>query len=85
MAIPSALAALKLIDRSNLTGAWTKLGRLRSFEDAIGIGRRAPKIIDQVTSVRQQAAEFSEDTGRINGRETVALRQRGDLRAMGES
>ena len=60
-----------------------KLARLRALEDAIGIGRRAPKIIDQVTSVGQQAAEFSEETERIDGRETVASRQRCDLRAMG--
>ena len=39
-----------------------KLARLRALEDAIGIGRRAPKIIDQVISVGQQAAEFSEET-----------------------
>src|SRR6478609_9010847 len=61
-----------------------KLGRLRILEDAIGIGRRAPKIIDQVTSVGQQAAEFSEGTDRIDGRETVARRQQGDLRAMSD-
>src|SRR6478672_170852 len=61
-----------------------KLTRLRILEDAIGIGRRAPKIIDQVTSVGQQAAEFSEDTGRIDGRKTVARRQQGDLRAMSD-
>ena len=42
-----------------------KLARLRTHQDAIGIGRRESKIIDQVTSVGQQAAEFSEDTGRI--------------------
>src|SRR5262245_59573531 len=61
-----------------------KLARLRILEDAIGIGRRAPKIIDQVTSVGQQAAELSEGTGRVDGRETVARRQQGDLRAMGD-
>ena len=36
-----------------------KLARLRALEDVIGIGRRASKIIDEVISVRQQAAEFS--------------------------
>src|SRR3954452_9947113 len=41
-----------------------KFARLRTLEDAIGIGRREPKITEQVTSVGQQAAEFSEDTGR---------------------
>jgi len=33
-----------------------KLARLRALEDAIGIGRRAPKIIKPVISVGQQAA-----------------------------
>ena len=61
-----------------------KLARLRALEDAIGIGRRAPKIIEQVISVGQQAAEFSEETERIDGRETVASRQRCDLHAMGD-
>ena len=42
-----------------------KLARLLALEDAIGIGRRAPKIINQVNSVGQQAAEFSEDTEMI--------------------
>src|SRR3954449_10800410 len=60
-----------------------KLARLGALEDAIGIRRRAPKIIDHVISVGQQAAEFSEETVRIEGRETVASRQRCDLRAMG--
>jgi hypothetical protein len=38
------------------------LARLRALEDAIGIGRCAPVIIERVVSVGQQAAEFSEDT-----------------------
>jgi hypothetical protein len=59
-----------------------KLARLRALQDAIGIGRRAPKIIEPVKSVGQQAAEFSELTVRIDGRETVASSQRCDLRAM---
>src|ERR1700738_4334166 len=61
-----------------------KLARLRLLEDAIGIGRRAPKIIDQVTSVGQQAAGISEYPVRIDGRETVARRQQGNLRAMSD-
>ena len=78
------MAVLRLITSSNLTGRLDrKLARLRALEDAIGIGRRAPKIIEQVNSVGQQAAEFSEETERIDGRETVASRQRCDLRAMG--
>jgi len=39
-----------------------KLARLLALEDAIGIDRRAPKLIEPVISVGQQAAEFSEDT-----------------------
>ena len=42
-----------------------KLARLGALEHAIGIGRRAPKNIGRVTSVGQQAAEFSEDTEMI--------------------
>ena len=30
-----------------------KLARLRAFEDAIGIGRRAPEIMDQISSIGQ--------------------------------
>jgi hypothetical protein len=51
-----------------------KLARLRALEDAIGIGRGAPEIMDQVSSVGQQPAEFSEETERIDGREAVACR-----------
>ena len=40
-----------------------KLARLRALEDSIGIGRRAPIIIELVNSVGQQAAEFSEEFG----------------------
>jgi hypothetical protein len=45
-----------------------KLARLLAPQDAIGIGRRAPKIIGQVNCVGQQAAEFREETERIDGR-----------------
>jgi hypothetical protein len=61
-----------------------KLARLGALEDAIGIRRRAPKIIDHVISVGQQAAEFSEETEWVDGGKTVASRQRWDLRAMGD-
>src|SRR5665811_483744 len=59
-----------------------KLARLDALEDAIGIGRRAPKIIGHVISVGQQAAEFSEKTVRIDGGEAVASRERYHLCAM---
>src|SRR5262245_17664261 len=72
------LGGLKIDHQLELDrGLDRKLARLRTLEDAIGIGRREPKIIDQVTTVGQQAAEFSEETGRIDGRETVARRQQG--------
>ena len=53
-----------------------KLARLGALEDAIGVARRAPKIVDVVISVGQQAADFSEDADPIDGRQTVASRQR---------
>src|SRR5580658_5123021 len=59
-----------------------KVAWLLALEDVIGIARRAPIIIEQVTSVGQEAAEFSEETVRIDGREAVASRQRRDLNAM---
>src|SRR5262249_41372204 len=59
-----------------------KLARRPTLEDAISIGRRAPKAIEQVISVGQQAAELNESTKRINGRETVTSSQRCDLCAM---
>jgi hypothetical protein len=59
-----------------------KVAWLRTLEDEIDINRRAPKIIGQVNSVGQEAAEFSEETVRIDGRKMVASRQRCDLYAM---
>src|SRR6516225_8637972 len=44
-----------------------KIARLRALEDAIGVDRRAPKIIDQVISIGQQAADCSELTGLLDG------------------
>jgi hypothetical protein len=44
-----------------------KLARFRALEDAIDIRRRAPKIIDQVISIEQQAADCSELTVRTGG------------------
>jgi hypothetical protein len=81
---PSALAVLRLITSSYLVGACTgsSLG-FSPLEDAIYIGRRSPKIIGQVNAVGQQAADLSEKTERIDGRETVASRQRCDLYAIG--
>ena len=44
-------------------GLHGKLARLLALEDAVDIGRRAPKIIDQVNSVGQQAAELQRRNG----------------------
>ena len=41
-------------------GLHGKLAWLFALKNAINIGRRAPKIIGQVISVGQQAADFSE-------------------------
>ena len=40
-----------------------KLARLRTLEDAIGIGRCAAKIVGRVISVGQQTATFNELNG----------------------
>src|ERR1700730_14481111 len=61
-----------------------KLGWLVALENAIDICRRTPKIIGPVHAVGQQAANFSEETEWIDGRETVASRQRCDLCTMGQ-
>jgi hypothetical protein len=62
------LLRVRLITSSNLTGAlYGKLARLGALEDTIRIRRRAPKIIDHVISVGEQAAEFSEEAVRIEG------------------
>jgi hypothetical protein len=55
-----------------------KLARLRALEDAIGVGRCLPIRIELVNSIGQQAADFSEDSARIDGRETGASCQRCD-------
>src|SRR5215813_11467154 len=56
-----------------------KLTWLLALKNAINIRRRAPEIIGQIISVGQQAAEFSEGTIWIDGRETVVGRQRCDF------
>src|SRR5262249_54002439 len=59
-----------------------QLGRFLALEDAIGIGRAERKIIELVNSVGQQAADFSEDSARIDGRETIASCKRCDFCTM---
>ena len=53
-----------------------KLVRLCAFEDAIGIYRRMTKIVGQVSSVGQQAAEFGKETVRIDSREAEMTTER---------
>src|SRR6516225_1978605 len=60
-----------------------KITSLLTFEDSIGINRRALKIVDLGNSVGQQAAIFSPVMEWVDGRQSVASRQRDDLSAMG--
>src|SRR5215467_94074 len=59
-----------------------KSARLFALEDAVDIGCRAPIRIELVSSVGQQAAELSEGSARIDGREAGASCQRYDLGTM---
>jgi class 3 adenylate cyclase len=69
-------------DGVNVAARLEKLARLRALEDAIDVRRGAPIRIELVNSVGQQAAEFSEDSARIDGRKAVASCQRCDLCTM---
>src|SRR5262249_36505302 len=76
---------LEIDDQLELNrGLHGKIARLFAFQDAIRISCRAPKIIGPVLSVGQQPTKFSEKTLSINGRETIASRQRCDLRAVSD-
>src|SRR5262249_58515464 len=79
------LCRLEIDDKLELNrGLHGKIARLFAFQDAIRIGRRAPKIIDPILSVGQQPTKLSEKTLSINGRETIASGQRCDLRAVSD-
>jgi len=68
------LGGLKVDNQLKLDrGLDWKLARFCALEDAINIRRRASKIIDQVISVGQQAADCGELTVRIDGWEVVTL------------
>jgi hypothetical protein len=69
------LGCLEIDDKFELNWRlhW-KLARIRALENAIDIRRRTPKIIGSVNAVGQQAANFSEETEWIDGRETIASR-----------
>jgi hypothetical protein len=80
---PRAFAVLRLITSSYLVGGLHRqVCRLFAPQDAINVPGRAPKIIEQVISVGQQPAAFSEEVERIDGRKTVASSKRYDVRAM---
>jgi hypothetical protein len=69
------LGALEVDHQMELDRALNrKIARLCALEDAVGIPGRAPIIVENVICVRQQAADFREETIWINGRETVAGR-----------
>jgi hypothetical protein len=61
-----------------------QVGGFVALEDTIGIRRRTPKLTERVNSVGQQPADFSEETGPIDGRDTVASSQQSNLRAMAD-
>src|SRR6266478_6802454 len=61
-----------------------QVGGFVALEDTIGIRRRTPKLTERVNSVGQQAADVSEETGPIDGRDTVASSQQSNLRAMAD-
>src|SRR5262245_65620157 len=61
-----------------------KLAWFRALENAITIRRRTPVFVDDVRTIRDQAAEFSEGTGPIDGRQTVARSQQSNLCAMAD-
>ena len=58
---PSVLAVLVLMTSSNFCrGLNRKVGRLRAFENAVGILRRAPDQVVNIVSVGDQASAGSE-------------------------
>src|SRR6516164_3390753 len=76
---------LQIDDKLEFDGGLNgKVARLFALQDAIRIGRRAPKIIGPVLSVGEQPTKFSEKTLSINGRESIASRQRCNLRAVSD-
>src|SRR5260370_15140062 len=77
------LGSLEVDDQLELNrGLDGKLVWLFALQYAIGISRCTPKIIVHVISIGQQAAEFSTDADRIDGREPIASRHRYALRAI---
>src|SRR5262249_4476319 len=62
----------------------SSVGKFHALEDAITIRRRTPVFVDDVRTIRDQAAEFSEGTGPIDGRHTVTRSQQSNLCAMAD-
>ena len=81
---PKRLGGLEVDRQLELDrGLDRKLARLLALEDAIGLGRRAPKIIEPVKSVGQQATDLGKFTVWIDDGKTVTSRQRYNLCATG--
>src|SRR5215217_4985490 len=69
---PSALAVLRLIASSYLTGSLNReVGRLLTPEHAIDVRRRAPVLVDDISAVSDQTAARNEESQRINRRQPV--------------
>src|SRR4051794_30343985 len=79
---PSVLAVLRYHQLVLGRRLHRQVRRLLALEDAIDIAGRAPKIIEPVKSVGQQAAEFSKLMVRIDGWKAVASSQQCNLCAM---
>src|SRR5262245_27916948 len=85
IAEPSGIECCARISR--LSASKQKLssvGKFHALEDAITIRRRTPVFVDDVRTIRDQAAEFSEGTGPIDGRHTVTRSQQSNLCAMAD-
>ena len=74
ISMPMDLAALRLITRSNLSGAWTRqVGRIRAAQDTINIRRGAPVLAHQIDSVNRQSSVGRPVTERIDCRNAMTL------------
>ena len=80
MVSPSALAVLRLMTNSNLAGCKTgEFGELGAFENAPGIDTRLVSRVGKAGPVAEQPARRDVLASRIDRRDRVARRQRGEL------
>src|SRR5262245_17728654 len=71
--MPSALAAFRLMTNSNLVGDWTGSSPgLSPLRIRIDIRSRAPRLVDKVGAVGQQAASISVVSRSINCRHSMS-------------